>query len=318
MGDDVPQGVLLDTVSPDHRSGFVALVGKPNVGKSTLLNAWLGMKLAAVSPRPQTTRNRLLGIYTVPEAQVIFVDTPGIHLPHSRLQEYMVTAARRSVPDADLALFLVDLSTPPNEADRAVAELVLSQRRLPVILAMNKVDLVDSGELAARRAAYEALGEFAAVAPISALTGAGCPELLQEIIAHLPPGPRFYPADQVTDQQERFIAGELIREQAMRLLSQELPHAVAVQVDDFKERDNGVIFISATLYVEKDSQKGIVIGRGGSMLKRIGANARKELQELLDARVFMELWVKVHHNWRRDEQFLRRLGYSPSGQSKSS
>lgn len=316
MADDAPQGALLgETVSANHRSGFVALVGKPNVGKSTLLNAWMGMKLAAVSPRPQTTRNRLLGIYTLPEAQVIFVDTPGIHLPHTRLQEYMVTAARRSVPDADLVLMMVDVTAPPSEADRAVAELVLAQRRLPVILALNKVDLLDSEQLAARRAQYEALGSFAVVAPISALTGVGCPELLQEIIAHLPLGPRFYPADQVTDQQERFIAGELIREQAMRLLSQELPHAVAVMVDEFKERENGVTYIAATLYVEKDSQKGIIIGRNGTMLKRIGAAARGELEQLLETRVFIELWVKVHHNWRRDEQFLRLLGYSPSGQT---
>jgi GTP-binding protein Era len=236
MAEDVPQGTLLNQdLPPGHRSGFVALVGKPNVGKSTLMNAWLGLKVAAVSPRPQTTRSRLLGIYTLPEAQVIFVDTPGIHLPHSPLQEYMVAAARRAIPDADLALMLADLTTPPTEGDRAVAELALAQRRIPAILALNKVDLVDSPQLAARRAAYEALGEFAAVAPISALTGVGCTELLHTIIAYLPPGPRFYPEEQVTDQQERSIAGELIREQAMRLLAQELPHAVAVMVDEFKD-----------------------------------------------------------------------------------
>jgi len=308
---DAPDSALFDDTAlpPDHRSGFVALVGKPNVGKSTLLNAWLGYKVAAVSSKPQTTRNRLLGILTRPDAQVVFVDTPGIHLPRTRLGEYMVAEARRAVPDADVLLFMVDASEPPTRADQEVARLVREVPDTPIILVLNKVDLVPSEEAEAHRAAYEALGTFTASVPISALLGHNRDALLEETVALLPSGPRYYPEDQITDQQERFVAAELIRERALELLQQEVPHALAVVVQDFKERENGVVYIAATLYTERESQKGIVIGRDGAMLKRIGRDARLALEQFLEAKVYLELWVKVRKNWRRDERFLRQLGY---------
>lgn len=300
----------LDNLPPDHRSGFVALVGKPNVGKSTLLNAWLGAKIAAVSPKPQTTRNRLLGILTRDDAQVIFVDTPGIHLPRTKLGDYMVDEARRAIPDADVVLFLVDASTPPTQADVAIAELLRAMRPPCVILTLNKADLAAPEALEAHRIAYEALGPFADSRAISALDGNQRDQLLELVVAQLPQGPRYYPADQLSDQQERFVAAELIREQALNILEQEVPHALAVLVDEFKERPNHVTYIAATLYVEKDSQKGIVIGREGGMLKRIGKAARLALEEFLDGPVYVELWVKVRKNWRSNERDLRQFGYA--------
>jgi len=299
---------LEQPLPPDHRSGFVALVGKPNVGKSTLLNAWLGCKLAPVSPKPQTTRTRLLGILTRPEAQVIFVDTPGIHQPSTKLGEYMVATARRAVKDADVVVFLVDATEPPDGGDEEIARL-LAQGPATALLALNKVDLVPAAEVPARLAAYQALGNFTVALPISALTGYNLDTLLEQLIALLPLGPRFYPEDQLSDQQERFIAGELIREQALHLLEQEVPHAIAVMVDEFRERENGMLYIAATIYTEKDSQKGIVIGRNGAMLKRIGSAARQALEAFFERRVYLELWVKVRHNWRRDERALRQFGY---------
>ena len=296
---------------PDHRSGFVALVGKPNVGKSTLLNAWLGIKIMAVSAKPQTTRNRLLGILTRPDAQVIFVDTPGIHLPRTRLGEYMVETARRAVPDADVVLFMVDASEAPTRADQEVARVLEGARDIPIMLVLNKIDLLSPDQADIHRAAYEALGTFTASVPLSALSGYNRDELLEETIALLPPGPRYYPEDQITDQQERFVAAELIRERALELLQQEVPHALAVVVQDYKPRENGVVYIAATIYTERESQKGIVIGRDGAMLKRIGQEARLSLEEFLQTKVYLELWVKVRKNWRRDERFLRQLGYQP-------
>jgi GTP-binding protein Era len=293
---------------PNHRSGFIALIGKPNVGKSTLLNAWLGERVAAVSAKPQTTRTRLLGILTRPDAQAIFVDTPGIHLPRTKLGEHMVKAAQEAIPDADVVLFLVDVSEPPTQADMAIARMLDGRPGPPVILVMNKADLPTSEELAAHRAAYEILGHFAGAECISALKGENLDGLLDLVISHLPPGPRYYPEDQVTDQQERFIASEMIREQALELLQQEVPHAVAVVVEEFKERPNDVLYIAATIYTERESQKGIVIGRGGSMLKRIGSKAREALEPFFGRKVYLELWVKVRKDWRSDEHFLREAG----------
>ncbi|MHB0858362.1 MAG: GTPase Era [Anaerolineae bacterium] len=304
------QGGLLfgEELPPDHRSGFVALVGKPNVGKSTLLNAWLGQKVAAVSPKPQTTRNRLLGILTRPDAQAIFVDTPGIHLPRTKLGDYMVNAAKQAIPDADVVLFLVDVSEPPDEADRQIAQLMAGSK-VPVVMVQNKIDLVPEEEREAKRATYAALGDFETTA-ISALAGEDRDALLERVIGLLPTGPRYYPEDQLTDQEERFIAAELVREQILKLLSQEVPHAVAVVVQDFKERTEDLLYISATIYTEKDSQKGIVIGAKGATLKRIGRDARAELESFFERKVYLELWVKVRKNWRRDDQQLRQFGYT--------
>jgi GTP-binding protein Era len=310
MDEMIDSGPLFDeALPPEHRSGYIALVGKPNVGKSTLLNAWLGAKLAAVSPKPQTTRTSLLGILTREDVQAIFVDTPGIHLPRTKLGEYMVESARRAIPDADVVLFMVDLTTPPERPDAEVAKL-LENLDAPVILALNKADLVSPDVLRERSRAYEALGEFGEGMAISALTGYQRDELLARVISRLPLGPRYYPAYQLSDQQERFIASEIIREHLMRTLQQEVPYAAAVAVQDFIERENGVLYISANIYVERDSQKGIVIGRGGSMLRRIGRDARLELQEIWERPVYLELWVKVLKNWRRSEEHLRRFGYA--------
>lgn len=305
------EGELLfqDDVPANHRSGFVAIVGKPNVGKSTLLNAWLGIKLAAVSPKPQTTRNRFLGILTRPDAQVIFIDTPGIHAPRTRLGEHMVRAARQAIPEADVVLFLVDGSAPPRRADRDIAAMFqgLSGQ---VILAINKMDAVTIEDLETNVAGHSALAAFDETVCISATRGDNCDELLEAVVSRLPLGPRYYPEDQLSDQHERFVAAEMIREQALRHLQQEVPHAIAVVVDEFKERDNNSLYVSANLYVEKTSQKGIVIGRKGSMLKRIGQDARVELETFFERPVYVDLWVKVRKDWRRDDRFLRELGYS--------
>ena len=301
---------------PGHRSGFVALVGKPNVGKSTLLNRLLGYKIAPVSPKPQTTRTRLRGILTLhrdqgdpADAQIIFVDTPGIHEPLHKLGQFMVQTASSAVPDADVVLFMADLTTPPTAEDRTIADLVNRHARGPVVLALNKVDLLSADQVAPRAEAYLALTQPAAWFAISATRGDNVAELLAAVIAHLPEGPRYYPEDEVSDAYLRDIAGELIREQAMTLLDDELPHAVAVTVEQFKERHADLTYIEATLIVERPSQKGIVIGRGGRMIKRISQAAREELERLLDTQVYLDLHVKVVKNWRRNEAELRRLGY---------
>jgi GTP-binding protein Era len=309
--------LLPEEYPPDHRSGFVAVVGKPNVGKSTLMNAYLGQKIAIVSEKPQTTRNRLLGILTLrraqgdsADAQVIFVDTPGIHRPRHKLGEFMVETAVQVVPDADVVVFLVDVSTMPGGADAQIAGLVREKCQGPVLLALNKVDLLAPEDVQPRTEAYQALGDFADWMLISATRGDNRAELLDLIISHLPEGPRYYPEDQVTDQQERFIAAELVREAVLRHTHQEIPHAVALMVEEFKERGPDMTYISADIFVEKGSQKGIIIGQGGKMLKRIGQEARKEIEEMVGTRVYLELRVKVKKKWRRDEDELRRLGYA--------
>jgi len=309
---------------PGHRSGFVALVGKPNVGKSTLLNRLLGQKIAPVSPRPQTTRTRLRGILTLhrdqgdpADAQIVFVDTPGIHEPLHKLGQSMVQAASTAIPDADVVLLMADLRTPPTAEDRAIAGLVSQHAQGPVVLALNKVDLLSLDEVDSRANDYLALIKPAVWFTISATRGDNVPELLEAVIARLPEGPRYYPEDEVSDAYMRDIAGELIRAQAMTLLRDEVPHALAVTVERFKERRADLTYIQATLIVERASQKPIVIGKGGRTIKRIGQAAREELEKLLDRQVYLELRVKVVKNWRRNEAELRRLGYFlPQGKSR--
>lgn len=310
-----------EDLPPDHRSGFVAVVGKPNVGKSTLMNAYLGQKVAIISPKPQTTRNRLLGILTLVQergdlanAQIIFVDTPGIHQPLHRLGEYMVETAVRAIPDADVVIFLVDVSRPPSDEDRQIAELLGQYRQMPILLTLNKADLVPAEQTGDLVDAYRALGAFDDWFLISARKGDNLNHLLEATIERLPPGPRFYPEDQVTDQQLRFMAAELVREQVLRHLRQEIPYSVAVVVDQFKERSEDLTYISANIFVERDTQKAIILGEGGRMIKRIGRDARQEIERLLEARVYLELWVKVKKRWRKDERELSRLGYAlPKG-----
>ena len=296
-------------LAPDHRSGFVAVVGRPSVGKSTLMNAYVGQKVAIVSRKPQTTRNRILGIVTRPDAQIIFVDTPGIHRPVHKLGEYMVETAQKAIPDADIVLLVVDVSVAPREGDRIAGRLLGERCRSPVILVLNKMDMLSPDKVRSHSEAYFALGTFDDWMMISATRGNNLGKLLRTIVARLPVGPRYYPEGQVTDAPERFIAAELIREQVLRLLHQEVPHAIAVVVEDFQERESGLTHISATVYVEKGSQKGIVIGAGGRMLKQIGTSARGEIARMLGTRVFLELWVKVERKWRRDTAALRHVGY---------
>jgi GTP-binding protein Era len=311
--DEIEAGLMFDDASlpPEHRSGFIAVVGRPNVGKSTLMNIYLGQKIAIVSSKAQTTRNRLLGILTLEKAQLIFVDTPGIHDPHHKFGEYMVEVATGTIPDADLILWLVDGSEPPVPEDQLVVDAILSvDARPPVILAMNKIDLLRAKAIQPRLAQFLALLQPDLAMPVSALQGDNRDELFQALIDHLPLGPRFFPEDQITDQQTRFIAAELIREAALKVLHQEVPHALAVLVNEFKRRPNNMIYISANIFIERDSQKGIIIGKGGKTLKKIGQLARPEIEELVETKVFLDLRVKVRPKWRKKKEELERLGYS--------
>jgi GTP-binding protein Era len=291
-----------------YRSGFVAILGRPNVGKSTLLNTLLGEKVAIVSPKPQTTRTRILGILTRPDAQMVFLDTPGWHKPLHKLGEYMVEVVRRAVPDADLLLFLADLTEPPRDEDRSLAEL-LRGAEAPVLLVGNKADLLRGRSPDAALAPYRELLPGADALVVSALTGQGLAELQEAIVARLPEGPQYYPPDVVTDQPERVIAAEMVREQVLVHTHQEVPHAVAVDVEEFKERDDGTTYIRAVVYVERESQKGIIIGKGGVMLKTIGQEARRELERFMEGKVYLDLWVKVRKNWRKKDRDLKWLGY---------
>jgi GTPase len=307
-----------ESLPPDHRSGFVAVIGRPNVGKSTLLNRLLGQKIAITSPKPQTTRDQLLGILTLENAQILFLDTPGIHKPQHQLGEHMVKVATETIDDVDVVLWLVDINTPPTEEDQAIAELLVKLARrakpklAPLVLGLNKLDQADAPLVEQRGTEYAALiGDMQIeTMGFSGLTGLGVDELLDELRELLPQGPRYYPADQVTDLQTRFIVAELIREQALHLLAQELPHSLAVVVDEFTERDANMTYISAVLYVERETQKPIVLGQGGKMIKRIGQRARPQIEELVGTKVYLELWVKVWEKWRRREGMLRRLGYA--------
>jgi GTP-binding protein Era len=302
-----------------YRAGFVAIVGKPNVGKSTLVNAYLGQKVAIVSPKPQTTRTVIRGGLTLPEAQIIFLDTPGIHDPIHKLGEYMVAVASRTIEDADVVVFVVDVSTPPSAEDRQIAELLREECQVPLILALNKTDEVDDVEEAGRPylallKAEDGAPLYQIDLPLSATYGQGRGELLKAIISNLPKSPAYYPEDFLTDQPLRVIAAELVREQILHYTRQEVPHAVAVVVEEFKERSPELTYVSAYIYVERESQKKIVLGRGGGMLKKIGQAARKEMESFLGTRVYLELWVKVRKNWRKRPGALSWLGYDISRQ----
>jgi GTPase len=294
----------------DFRSGFIAILGKPNVGKSTLVNAFLGQKIAAVSPRPQTTRRRQLGILTLPEAQLIFVDTPGVHQPHHKLGEFFNQEAEEALDGVDVVLFLVDASQEPDDEDRqAVSLWQMIRRRPPLLLGVNKIDKAPPAAVESVIKKYQELAPNVPTQVFSAASQKGLPELKDALIALLPIRPAEFPEDQITDLYEREIAVELIREAALVFLEQEVPHALAVRLDEFSERENGNAYIAATLLVERDSQKGIVIGEGASMLRKIGSAARKEIETMSGRTVFLQLRVKVDKDWRDNETALRRLGY---------
>ena len=293
-----------------HYSGFAAIVGRPNVGKSTLTNGLIGEKIAIMSDRPQTTRNKIMCILNTDNAQIMFLDTPGIHKPHHKLGEYMVRTAESTLKEVDVILFVIDVSEKRGAGENYILEL-LQKVKTPVILVANKIDkLQDKSKLFNIINEYSALYNFAAVVPVSALEDTEFPGLVAEITKHLPEGPDYFPDDMITDQPERVIAAEMIREKVLRSTRDEVPHSIAVEVDEFKVRENEDVYIRATIFVERESQKGIVIGAKGSLLKKIGQQARKDIEALLGCKVFLELWVKVKADWRNKDKALKQFGYN--------
>ncbi|MDZ4767978.1 MAG: GTPase Era [Chloroflexota bacterium] len=302
--------IFSDDLPPGHKSGVVAIVGAPNVGKSTLINRLLAQKIAIVSPKPQTTRRRQLGIMTDHRGQILLIDTPGLHAPQHKLGEFMVQVAQTAFREADAILVLVDASEAPQRRDTYLAETVgRLMGSASVVLALNKVDLLAPETRAARTAEFQALIPAEHTILISAMQGENVIALFDLLLTLMPRGPRYYPVDQVSDLNMRFIASEVIREKIMLATDEEVPYSVAVEIESYKERSESLHYISAVIYVERDSQKGIVIGKNGDMIKQIGAAARVELETLLEVKVFLELHVKVLKNWREDENLLKRLGY---------
>lgn len=291
-------------------SGFIAIIGRPNVGKSTLLNRILGQKVAITSNKPQTTRNRILGIHNFSAGQALFVDTPGIHKAKGKLNRFMVDQAIGACSDVDLILFLVEADDSPGGGDEYILKL-LDRSSVPVFLIINKIDLVKPPKLLKLIQQYSERFKFAEVIPLSARGGDGVPQLLQAIEPLLPEGPRYYPEDMLTDQPERFIVAELVREKIMRRTSEEIPYGVGVQVDTFEEKpEKNLVVIQATIHVERNSHKKIIVGKGGQMIKTVGQEARKDIERLLGTRVFLELFVRVDKDWTQSERMLKELGYS--------
>ena len=291
------------------RSGYVAIIGRPNVGKSTLLNSLLGEKISIVTPRPQTTRKRIIGIRTTADSQIVFIDTPGIHKPHHTLGEYMVREAKAALKDVDLVFLMVE-PRQPGIADRFIIDLLReTAKSRSVILLINKVDMVKKAELLPVIDEYQKLFPFEEIFPLSALNPDDVNLLLGGIAGRLPVGPKYYPDDVLTDQYERFVVAEIIREKAMTATEEEVPHSVAVEIVQWTEREGGMLFLDANIYVEREGQKGIIIGKGGTKLKEIGSAARADIEKFLGRKIFMKLWVKVKEDWRSDKRVLRELGF---------
>ena len=302
---------MANTDTKEFKSGFVTLIGRPNVGKSTLMNHLIGQKIAITSEKPQTTRNRIQTVYTDERGQIIFLDTPGIHKAKNKLGEYMVNVAENTLKEVDVILWLVEPTTFIGAGERHIAEQ-LSKIKTPVILVINKIDTVKSKEeILTFIAAYKDILNFAEIIPFSALKEMNIEDVKSSIFKYLPAGPQFYDEDTVTDQPMRQIAAELIREKALRMLDDEIPHGIAVVIDQMKERPNGIIDVDATIVCERDSHKGIIIGKGGSMLKRIGTAARMEIENLMDTKVNLKLWVKVRREWRDSDMYMKNYGYNP-------
>ena len=291
----------------DYKSGFVTLIGRPNVGKSTLMNYLIGQKIAITSNKPQTTRNRIQTVLTTEEGQIIFVDTPGLHKAKNKLGEYMVNVAERTLNEVDAVLWLVEPTTFIGAGEKHIADQ-LKKVTTPVILVINKVDSVKKEEVLASIAAYQDIYDFAAIVPVSARSGENTKELLKVVYQYLPYGPQFYDEDTITDQPERQIVAELIREKALHCLNEEIPHGIAVVIDSMKKKGK-VMHIDATIICERDSHKGIIIGKQGSMLKKIGSTARYEIEKMLDMQANLKLWVKVKKDWRDSDFLVKNFGY---------
>ncbi|WP_339230391.1 GTPase Era [Aeribacillus sp. FSL K6-2833] len=290
------------------KSGFVSIIGRPNVGKSTFINRVIGQKIAIMSVKPQTTRNKIQGVYTTENSQIIFIDTPGIHKPKHKLGDFMMKVAQNTLKEVDLILFMINAEEGLGRGDEYIMER-LKETDTPVFLVVNKIDRVHPDDLLPLIDQYREKFEFQEIVPISALQGNNIETLLGQIEAYLPEGPQYYPSDQVTDHPERFIISELVREKVLHLTREEIPHSVAVVVDSIEKRENHAVYIAATIVVERNSQKGIIIGKQGRMLKEIGKRARVDIENLLGSKVFLELWVKVQKDWRNRLSQLRDFGF---------
>ncbi|WP_339193091.1 GTPase Era [Aeribacillus sp. FSL W8-0870] len=292
----------------EFKSGFVSIIGRPNVGKSTFINRVIGQKIAIMSDKPQTTRNKIQGVYTTENSQIIFIDTPGIHKPKHKLGDFMMKVAQNTLKEVDLILFMINAEEGLGRGDEYIMER-LKETDTPVFLVVNKIDRVHPDDLLPLIDQYREKFEFQEIVPISALQGNNIETLLGQIEAYLPEGPQYYPSDQVTDHPERFIISELVREKVLHLTREEIPHSVAVVVDSIEKRENHAVYIAATIVVERNSQKGIIIGKQGRMLKEIGKRARVDIENLLGSKVFLELWVKVQKDWRNRLSQLRDFGF---------
>lgn len=295
-------------VDKNFKSGFVAVVGRPNVGKSTLVNSLIGQKIAIMSDKPQTTRNKILCILNLPDAQLLFLDTPGIHKPRHKLGEYMVQTAENTLREVDAVLFVVDATEEPGAGEEYILER-LAAVKTPVILVVNKIDKLPRAQVLPILQRYAARRDFTAFVPVSALAHTNLESLVGEIKKHLAPGPKYYPDDMITDQPERLLIAELIREKVLQLTREEIPHSIAVDIEEVATRENGDLFVRAVIYVERDSQKGIVIGAGGAVLKEAGRLARLDVENLLGSKTYLDLWVKVKKDWRNRKGVLKSLGY---------
>ncbi|MDR1159471.1 MAG: GTPase Era [Syntrophomonadaceae bacterium] len=290
------------------RSGFVSIIGRPNVGKSTLLNSIIGEKITIVTDKPQTTRNRIQGIYTSEAGQIIFVDTPGVHKPKHLLGEYMAQVFSRTINETDIIYYVVDVTRSLGKGEKFILE-ILQKIKAPVFLIMNKIDLVGQGHIEELLKEYRSFMNFAEVQPIAAASGLNTDLVLEKTFAYLPEGPKYYPEENISDQSVSFLVSELIREKALLLTHDEIPHSLAVGIEDFTRRENDKLYVRAVIYTERASQKGIIIGKNGSMMKKIGEQARADIEKLMDCPVYLDLWVKEKHNWRDNNEYLSRMGY---------
>ncbi|MCD9066318.1 GTPase Era [Staphylococcus pasteuri] len=292
----------------EHKSGFVSIIGRPNVGKSTFVNRVIGHKIAIMSDKAQTTRNKIQGVMTRDDAQIIFIDTPGIHKPKHKLGDYMMKVATNTLSEIDAIMFMVNVNEDIGRGDEYIMNM-LKDLKTPVFLVLNKIDLVHPDALMPQIEKYQKYMDFTEIIPISALEGLNVDHFIDVLKSYLPEGPKYYPDDQISDHPEQFVVGEIIREKILHLTSEEIPHAIGVNVDRMIKEDEDRVRIEATIYVERDSQKGIVIGKGGKKLKEVGKRARHDIEMLLGSKVYLELWVKVQKDWRNKVNFIRQIGY---------